>query len=550
MNEEQLPQLKKQKRKRRGEASRVESLRDDLHQLRKELDREGQASTSQAYVRIACTMSLALDQGVDWIEGSIRNGMPKIECFGLAQRDWLALRSKIFSAMKSAGFALPRRRISLCFHRRVLGQPIDLAYLSLPLALVILKLTGQIELPQTILALGDLGLDGEVVCLNERLVTYLHYLNESALTQGLYGRGGQFLHLKQLKERDVSAYLIPLGRQDRQRNQPKPTDWVLSLYELAGQAQVKRAVLAAASGGHHLLICGSPGSGKSEWADLLVDLVPIEGEEQERTREILACLDERPVRRLHPPEKVESLIGKAKSRPYGAAALAHQGVLRLEELCQYTPAFLQALQTLLDEEEVTLNWDGHQLKLPAQFSLAATTNPCPCGHYLNPSSCCECAVGLRKRYWGKLTAAFLQRIDLQVYLTSAEPVTGLLEQAKPLNLMEMRQKIQEARWRQWHRYVRVGEVKLRRSESLNPGDLTLATLNARQALSRVPNSFGLSYSARDYLERFQQKKRLSLRQVKKLIGVARTLADLDGMEQIEFVAIAEAIQLYAGGMGR
>jgi magnesium chelatase family protein len=306
----------------------------------------------------------------------------------------------------------------------------------------------------------------------------------------------------------------------------------LDLAQIKGHQALKRALEVAAAGGHNLLMIGPPGSGKSMAARRIPSILPPLGvsEALEVTRVHSAAgtlgrepiVARRPFRAPHHTISSAGLVGGGGPPRPGEATLAHNGVLFLDELAEFSRSALEALRQPIEEGAIRITRSQRTVTFPARFMLVAATNPCPCGHLGDTRRQCACPSPALRRYSTKLSGPLVDRIDMIVEVSSPSR-EDLITEAGPPESPAVRLRVTEARARQ-HR--RLAGSAARCNGELSPAEIRLVC--------------PLEPSARTTLYAAHERLALSVRGHDRVLRVARTLADLDGRDVIARADVAEA----------
>jgi magnesium chelatase family protein len=454
---------------------------------------------------------------------------------------------RIESAIIASGFRMPRQRMIINLapaDLRKVGSAYDIA-----IALGILAASKQIPLDHLSqrMFVGELSLDGSLQCIKgvlpiaalaaeekmKGLVVPQVNKNEAQVMATLPVLGVAHLQeLVALLRQPNFPQLLPNTPQHHQEGSPINYDFK----DVHGQESLKRALEIAAAGGHHVLMIGPPGSGKTMLAQRIPSILPpmsipeaIETSKVHSVAGLLkagqALLTQRPFRQPHHTISDVALVGGGAYPQPGEISLAHHGVLFLDELPEFKRHALEVLRQPIETRKITLARAKYTITLPAHFMLVAAMNPCPCGYLQHPDKACNCHPAAIHRYMHKISGPLLDRIDLQL---SVRPVgfEHLHKPAQAEDSVTIRKRVIQARQRQWQRYEKTG---------WGPNNATLP----RKALWEYCK---LSAEGETLLAQAMRQLHLSARAYDKILKVARTIADIEGAAHIALPHLAEAIQ--------
>lgn len=477
------------------------------------------------------------------VEVHLAGGLPSMSIVGLPEAAVREAKDRVRAAIQCAQFEFPARRITVNL------APADLpkggGRFDLPIALGILAASGQI--PADALRdwefIGELGLTGELRATDGVLPAALAVAATGRRLLVPAANGEEAALASEVEVHTARTLLEVCGMLAGQKSLPVATapaqrvSRSADMRDVRGQAQARRALEIAAAGGHHLLLVGPPGCGKTLLASRLPGLLPDASEAEALESAAVqsvsgrgldpTCWRTRPFRSPHHTASAIALVGGGSEPRPGEISLAHNGVLFLDELPEWDRRALEVLREPLESGVVTISRAARQSEFPARFQLVAAMNPCPCGWAGDISGRCRCSSDAITRYRARISGPLLDRIDLHVDVPRLPPAALRPDAPEGESSGHIRQRVIDARQRQFRRAgvtnAVLDQAATARDCRLAPGD---------QAL----------------LERAIDALHLSARAMHRILRVARTIADLDGHEGIASTHLKEALS-YRGASG-
>ena len=498
-------------------------------------------------VKTFCAAVMGLEATTITIEVNMTRGV-MFHLSGLADTAVKESYDRIRAAMSNIGFKPPTADLTINL------SPADIrkegSSYDLPLAVGILAAHGKVS--ETMLSdymmIGELGLDGKLkpvsgalsVAIRARqekfkgLIVPMDNVNEAAVVNNLDIYGMENLS-------DVISFMNgaeqyePTVIDTRKEFYEHQYSFDLDFADVRGQESVKRALEVAAAGGHNLIMIGSPGSGKSMMAKRLPSILPpLSLAESLETTQIhsvagklnsgTSLISQRPFRSPHHTVSQVAMTGGGNRALPGEVSMAHNGVLFLDELAEFSKSTLEVLRQPLEDRKITISRAKYTVEYPCSFMFVASMNPCPCGYYGDPTHHCVCTPGQISRYLSKISGPLMDRIDIHCEV-QAVPFAQLSQMQPGEPSAAIRERVIKARQIQEERYKAFKGIYC----------------NAQMTEKMIHQFAEPDTQSLDMLRIAMERLSLSARAYNRILKVARTIADLEGQAQIQSYHIAEAI---------
>lgn len=482
------------------------------------------------------------------VQCAITPGMPAFSIVGLPDKAVSEARDRVRTALSSMAIAMPSRRITVNL------SPADLpkegSHFDLPIALAVLAALEIIprDAAEGTTALGELSLDGTLIAVIGALPAAMAAAedNRMLLCPRASGAEAAWVGATQVIGADTLTDVVRHYTGQALLTCAEPGEVTAALVcrdlrDVKGQERAKRALEIAAAGRHHIMMVGTPGSGKSMLAARLPGIMPPltapEALETSMIHSLAGLLSEggisrdRPFREPHHTASMAAIVGGGRRAAPGEISLAHNGVLFMDEFPEFSRPVLETLRQPVETGEVIIARANAHVKYPCRFMLVAAANPCKCGYMSDPARACARAPECGNDYMGRISGPLLDRFDLRV---EVPPVafTDLDLPATGDRSAEVAARVASARAVQQARFPPASGMRLNAdAEGAALEEIAQPDADSRALIARVADRFGLT--ARGY---------------HRILRVARTIADLDGSDAMRQPHVAEAVSFRLGGM--
>ena len=475
------------------------------------------------------------------VQCAVTPGLPGFAIVGLPDKAVSEARDRVRTALASLSIALPSKRITV--NLSPANLPKEGSHYDLPIALALLAALDIIpaDAVEAITALGELSLDGSLIPVLGALPAAMAAAeqNRTLVCPRASGPEAAWVDAAQVLAPKTLADMVrhftgqsplPPAEPGKVLEDPHSRD----LRDVNGQERAKRALEIAAAGRHHMIMVGSPGSGKSmlaaRIASILPPLTPSEALETSMIHSLSGLLDEggisrsRPFREPHHTASMAAIVGGGRTARPGEISLAHNGVLFMDEFPEFPRSVLETLRQPIETGEIVVSRANAHVRYPCKFMLVAAANPCKCGYLSDPARACARVPQCGEDYLGRISGPLMDRFDLRI---EVPPVAYTDLDLPPAGegSSDIAARVAAARMIQADRFAEVREARL----------------NADAEGALLEEIASPDQQGRDLLIKVAERIGLSARGYHRVLRVARTIADLDGSRDVRHPHVAEAV---------